>query len=292
MNPTQKAYLQLHLAVILFGFTAILGAYISLSAVVLVWWRVFITTFSLFFLIGFGRKLYLLPRKLILQYMGIGLIVGLHWICFFGSVKYANASISLICMATISLFTAILEPLLLRSLFRWYELALGIVIIPAMALIVNSTELTMLPGIWVGLLSAFLAALFSTLNKKLVNETDPLTITFLELGSACLFIGLLLPAIFLWNTELVFIPTSVDFLYLGILALVCTTFAYVISLKALKFVSAFTSNLVYNLEPVYGIILAIYLLQENKELNNGFYLGCTLILCTVFSYPFIRRRLR
>jgi len=289
MNPTKKAYAQLHLAVILFGFTAILGACISLSAVVLVWWRVFITSISLLFLIGFGRKLYLLPRKLILQYMGIGIIVGLHWVCFFGSIKYANASISLICMATISLCTAILEPLLMRTPFRWYELAIGIVIIPSMVLIANSTELAMLPGIWLGLLSAFLAALFSILNKKMVEKTDPLTITFLELGSACLFIGLLLPFVFSYSPELHFVPTGVDFFYLIILALVCTTFAYVLSLTALKQVSAFASNLVYNLEPVYGIILAIFLLQENKELNAEFYVGCALILCTVFIYPFIRK---
>jgi len=288
MNSTQKAYAQLHLAVLLFGFTAILGACISLSAFVLVWWRVFLTSLSLLFLIGFGRKLYLLPRKLILQYMGIGIIVGLHWVCFFGSIKYANASISLICMATISLFTSFLEPLLMRTPFRWYELAIGIVIIPAMVLIANSTELAMLPGIWVGLLSAFLAALFSTLNKKMVEKTDPLTITFLELGSACLFLGLLLPIVFSYNPELHFTPTAKDFFYLIILALGCTTFAYVLSLTALKYVSAFASNLVYNLEPVYGIILAIFLLQENKVLNMEFYMGCALILCAVFSYPFIK----
>ncbi len=291
MTPVQKANLQLHIAVVLFGFTAILGAFISLSALVLVWWRVFITSISLLFLINFGRKLYLLPRRLIFQYMGIGVIVGLHWVCFFGSVKYANASISLICMATISLFTALLEPLLLRSPFRWYELGLGIIIVPAMGLIVNSTELAMLPGIWIGLLSAFLASLFSTLNKKYVDKSDPLTITFLELGSACLFLGLLLPFFFWYNTDASFLPDMWDLFYLIILALLCTTFAYVLALMALQHLSAFASNLVYNLEPVYGILLAIIILQENKELDPAFYIGCGLILLSIFSYPFIRRRL-
>ena len=281
----------MHIAVALFGLTAILGAFISLSAVVLVWWRVFITSISLLFLINFGRQLYLLPRRLIMHYMGIGVIVALHWVCFFGSIKYANASIALICYATISLFTAVLEPILMKRPFRWYELGLGIVIVPAMGLIVNSTELTMLPGIWIGLLSAFLASLFSTLNKKYVDEADPLTITFLELGSACLFLGLLLPFFFWYTPDLHFLPDRHDLFYLIILALLCTTFAYVLALKALQHVSAFASNLVYNLEPVYGILLAILILQENKELNTAFYLGCGLIMLSIFIYPFIRRRL-
>jgi len=175
--------------------------------------------------------------------------------------------------------------------FKWYELALGIIIIPAMVLIVNTTEAAMTLGIWIGLASAFLAALFSTLNKKLIDKSDPLTITFLELGSACLFIGLLLPAYFFMEPEAHFIPKKMDFFYLIILALLCTTFAYVLSLKALKHVTAYAANLVYNLEPVYGIILAIILLEENKDLSSGFYLGGSIIIASIFCYPFIKKRL-
>ena len=290
MNPTQRAYLELHIAVLLFGITAILGDLILLPAVVLVWWRVLITCISLFFLIRMGAGLRGLPKKLVLQYMGIGVLVALHWITFFGSVKFSNASICLVCMATTSLFTSFLEPFLLKQKFKWYELLLGLLIIPGMALVVNSTEWSMLTGIIMGLTSAFLAAMFSILNKKLVTKAEPMSITFLELGSAWLFISLFFPFYFFKFPEAVFWPQGMDWVYLLILALLCTTLAYVLTLRALKYISAFASNLTINLEPVYGIILAWLILQENKELSSGFYLGCGMILLAVFSYPFIKKR--
>ncbi|MEM1321991.1 MAG: EamA family transporter [Bacteroidota bacterium] len=290
MKPTQRAYFELHFAVLLFGFTAILGDLIQLSALVLVWWRVLITCISLLFLIQFGRKLRSIPRRLVVQYMGIGLLVALHWICFFGAVKYANASICLVCMATTSSFTALLEPLLLRQPIKKYELLLGLIIIPAMALIVNTTELEMMMGIWVGLLSALLAALFAIFNKKLVDKADPMSITFLELGSGWLLISLMLPFYFMNNENAPFLPSWSDLGYLLILALVCTTLGYILALRALKYISAFASNLTVNLEPVYGIVLAILILKENEELSPGFYWGCLLIMAIVLAYPFLRKK--
>ncbi len=289
MDSVKKAYLQLHLAVFLFGFTAILGDLISLSAVVLVWWRVLITSISLLFLIQFGKALLKIPRKLILQYMGIGVLVAIHWITFFGSIKYSNASICLVCMATASFFTAFLEPLIFRQKVKTYEILLGLMVIPGMMLIVNSIQTDMMLGVWIGLISAFLAALFATLNKKLVDKAEPFSITFLELGSACLFISCCLPFYFSANPELAFLPVGMDWLYLLILALLCTTLAYILALVALKHLSAFASNLTVNLEPVYGIILAWLILNENEELNVGFYLGCGMILLAVFSYPMVKK---
>lgn len=290
MDPVRKAYLQLHLAVLLFGFTAILGDLISLSAIVLVWWRVLITSISLLFFIQFGKRLLQIPKKLILQYMGIGVLVGIHWITFFGSVKLSNASICLVCMATASFFTAFLEPLLLKQRIKSYEIILGILVIPGMMLVVQNIQTDMLLGVWVGLLSAFLAACFSILNKKLIDKADPMSITFLELGSAWLFISLVLPFFFSSNVGEVFLPIGYDWIYLLVLALVCTTLAYVLNLLSLKYISAFAANLTINLEPVYGIILAWLILNENEELNTGFYLGCALILLAVFSYPFIKSK--
>lgn len=290
MNQQKQAYLELHIAVFLFGFTAILGDLINLSALVVVWWRVLLTSISLFFLIRFGKTLKGLPRSLILKYMGIGILVGLHWICFFGAIKYANASITLVCMATTSFFTAILEPLFLSKKLKWYELGLGLIIIPGMAMIANSAAVSMMMGIWIGLLSALLAAIFSILNKKLVDEADPMTITFIELSSAWIFICLLLPFYLSANKEAIFWPSWSDFGYLCVLAFLCTTLAYVLALRALKHLSAFTANLTINLEPVYGVALAILLLAEDKELNTGFYIGYVVILLAVFSYPFIKKR--
>ena len=289
MNNTQKAYLQLHIAVLLYGFTAILGDLIQLSALVLVWWRVFITSISLLFLIQMGRKIKELPRALILKYMGIGVLVGIHWICFFGAIKYSNASITLVCLATTSFFTAFLEPMILKQKIKSYEILLGLLIIPGMMLVVNNTDISMQLGILIGLLAAFLASLFSSLNKKLVDDADPMSITFLELGSAWLFISLILP-FFFFNNDVVFMPSGSDWIYLIVLSLLCTTFAYLISLDALRHISAFAATLTINLEPVYGIILAWLILKENEELNMGFYIGCVLILGAVFSYPFVKSR--
>ena len=289
MNTTQSAYLKIHLAVLLAGFTAILGDLIQLSAIVLVWWRVLITSISLLFFIGFGRSLRKLPKSLILKYMGIGVLIAIHWIAFFGSVKYANASIALICMAMTAFFTALIEPIIAKRPIRNYEIILSLLVIPGMLLIVNSTELSMKLGLWIGLLSAFLASIFVIFNKMLVDQADPMSITFLELGSGCLMISLLLPFYFWANETAIFWPSWSDLKYLLVLALLCTTLANILGLSALKHIPAFVSNLSYNMEPVYGIILAWLILNENKELTASFYGGCLIIILAVFSYPFLKR---
>ncbi len=287
----KKAYLQLHLAVFLWGFTAILGALISLHAIHLVWWRVLLASASLFLLIGGGRKLKYIPKKYLLYFLGIGIIVALHWITFFWSIKIANASIALVSLATASFFTSLMEPLIVRRKLKPYELLLGILIVPGMVLIVNHTELNMQFGIVLGLISAFLVSLFSALNKRFIGKADDLSITFLEMSGAWLFITLMLP--FLGNQidYASFFPRADDWIYLLILSFVCTTFAYVLGLKALHHLSAFASSLIINLEPVYGIILAWLILKENKELSTEFYLGVGLIVLVVFCYPFVRKRI-
>jgi len=290
MKPTTKAYLELHIAVFLFGFTAILGDLISLSATLLVWWRVLLTCISLFFLLRFGKKMTKLSGKMIMILVGIGVLVALHWITFFGAIKYSNASITLIALATASLFTAFLEPLILKKSISFVEVFLGLLIIPGMILVVKNIDLSMYMGIYLGLLSAFLAATFSILNKKYINDAEPMTITFIELGSAWLFISILLPFVFSYSAEpVVFWPTGMDVIYLLVLALICTTLAYVLSLRALKHLTAFASNLTINLEPVYGIILAWLVLNENEELDPGFYMGCFLIVAVVFAYPLLKK---
>ena len=291
MNPTLRAYLELHIAVLLFGATAILGDLIQLSAYMIVWWRVLITCISLFFLTNIIKSLRQVPLKTALQYMGIGIIVSLHWLAFYGSIKLANASIGVICMATTSLFTSFLEPLIMRQQIKWLEIIIGLLVIPGMVLVVNSTDISMQMGILVGLISAFLAALFATLNKKMIGKVDEMSITFLELGSAWLFLSILLP-LYLWQQpDTLILPNRTDWVYLIILALACTTLAYVLSLRALRYLSAFAANLTVNLEPVYGIILAVILLNENQDLNTGFYLGAAVIILAVFTYPVLRLKL-
>lgn len=291
MLPKRKAYLQMHLAVLIYGFTAILGDLIQLPATVLVWWRVLITSISLLFLIRFGRDLMEIPRKRVLQYMGIGIVIGLHWITFFGSIKYANASVAMVCFATTAFCTSILEPLITKKNFERIELLAGVMVIPGIALVVQSVPQGMQFGVLLGLLSAMLAALFAIFNKQLINDADPKSITFLELASSCLFISFLLPLFFYYNPESAFWPSSMDWVYLMILALVCTTFAFILNLKALTHLTAFTTNLIANLEVVYAIILAIVLLQDNKELSLSFYIGVAIILASVFGHPLLQRQL-
>ncbi len=290
MTPVTRAYLELHIAVFLFGFTAILGDLIRLPALSLVWWRVFITSFSLLFLIKVARLFRALPRKLLLQFMGIGVLVALHWLTFYGAIKLANASIALVAMATTSFFTSLLEPFIVRQRIVWYEIALGLLIIPGMALVVNGTEISMLAGLGVGLIAAFLAALFATLNKKLIGDHNAMEITFLELGSAWLFLSVVLPVYFvLGKAPIAIIPAHLDWLYLIVLSLLCTTLAYVLALRSLRYLSAFASNLTVSLEPVYGIVMAWLILNEDQELTGNFYWGVMIILLAVFSYPLLKK---
>ncbi len=294
MKAERRAYLELHIAVFLFGFTAILGDVIQLSALVLVWWRVLLTSISLLLLIRLRSLYRQLGPGMILIFMGIGVLVALHWIAFYGAIKLSNASIGLVAMATTSFFTSLMEPWILKQKMNWYEIGLGVLIVPGMVLVANNTELGMMDGLWVGLLAAFLAALFAILNKKYIGTTDEMSITFLELGSAWIFLSLVIPmtALLSENGLTIWPPSWQDWLYLLVLSLLCTTLAYVLALRSLRHLSAFASNLTVNLEPVYGIALAWILLQENDELGNGFYWGVLIILAVVFSYPILRKQMR
>jgi len=289
MNTRVLAYLQLHTAVLLYGLTAILGDLISLSAMSLVWWRVLITSLSLLGFVGLGRRILRMERRLVLRYIAIGFLVAMHWLSFYGAIKYANASIVLAAMATTSLFTSLVEPLITKRPFRRLELVLGFLVIPPMILIARNIELSMQLGLWVALLSAFLASVFASLNKKYVDKAGPFEISFIEMASAWVFITLLMPVFSQEMGRLM--PLPQDWIYLLILSLMCTTFAYVISMKALKHVTAFDANLVINLEPVYGIFLAIFILKEHQELDPRFYYGVVLIMLIVFAHPLIQRKI-
>lgn len=284
-----RAYLELHLAVFLWGFTAILGDLIQLSALSLVWWRVLITSISVLLLLRNGLTFRKMTRRSIGQYAVVGVLTGLHWIAFYGAIKLSNASITLVCMATCAFFTSLIEPFLLRKKMNWRELLLGALIIPGMALIVQNVDVKMHLGVAVGLLSSLLAAVFSTLNKKWIDNAEPLPITFIEMSSAWLFLSAVLPFFFYAEPSAALLPTAKDFVLLLLLSLLCTTLTWVLALRAMKHITAFASNLTVNLEPVYGIFLAWLILGEQKELSPGFYGGVALILVVVFSYPFLNK---
>ncbi len=288
MQPKLKAYGQLHLATLLYGLTAILGDLISLTALNLVWWRVLLTSISLLFFVKFGKAILDMERKDVIAFVGIGFIVALHWVTFYGAIKYANASVALAAFALTSLFTSIVEPLLTKKPFEKSELLIGILVVPAMLLIANNLDVSLIKGLLVGILSAFLASIFATLNKKMVNRASSYQITFIEMSSAFVFLSLFVP--FMIGPDTPLMPTTMDWVYLLILALACTTFAFIITLKAMEIVSAFEANLVINLEPVYGILLAALILKDHKEVGTTFYFGIGLILLIVLSYPLIKRK--
>jgi len=284
-----KSYLYLHVAVVLFGFTAILGDLIEMAALPIVWWRLLITSLSLIFVVNWIRLKKELGMRQIFIYSGIGVIVGLHWVTFYGSIKLSNASVTLVCMATTSFFTAVLEPRIIGRAFDRVELLLGLFIIPGMAFIVSDLDSSMIWGVPVGLTSALLASLFSIWNKKYIGDGGVLRITFIELTAAFLFLSVLLP--FFWEgAGWDYIrPTLMDAVYLLILGLLCTTLAFSLVLEALKQVSAYVSALTINLEPVYGIFLAYLLLSDHEDVSGSFYLGACIILTAVLGYPLLQR---
>lgn len=286
MDEIKKSYLQLHISVFLWGFTAILGALISLQALDLVWWRMMITSISFVFILrGFGafRKY---PRKKILILMGIGCIVALHWLSFYGSIKLANASVALVGISSAAFFSAFIEPIVFKVRVSKLEVFMGLMVIPGMLLIVSSIRGEYIAGLLIGVLSGLLASTFTVLNKKHQVGVRSKDLSFIELSSGFLFVTLFMP--FLGFNNGWVLPSGQDFFYLTVLALLCTTLPFVMAINALKHLSAFISNLSVNLEPIYGLLLAIIILKENQELSSGFYLGTVLIFISVFSYPIIK----
>jgi drug/metabolite transporter (DMT)-like permease len=286
----KRAYLYIHIAVLLFGFTAILGDLIQLSAYWLVWWRVLIASAAIPLVLGWKRIVPGVSRELRLKYAGIGVLVALHWVTFYGAIKLSNASLAVVCLATTSFMTSIMEPLILGSKFRWYEMLLGLLIVPGMLLIVQGSPEEYNLAILVGLISALLASSFAILNKAVVETNEPMVITFYELGSSWLFLLLLSPLVLLLGDPGPLLPErGIDWLYIALLTFLCTNLAYVLVLKALKHVSAFASNLTINLEPVYGVIMGWLILNDSEELNVRFYIGAGIIVCSVMLYPVIRK---
>ena len=296
LSPTAKAQLQIHFCVVLWGFTAILGKMISLPALPLVWWRMLLVVAALALLPRAWRGLRVLSPRLILAYAGIGALVALHWLTFYGAIKLANASVAATCMALATPFTALVEPALARRPFSGRELALGIAVLPGVALIVGGVPDAMRIGIAVGALSAFFVALFGSLNKRLVHHGDPLTVTGLELGSGALTLTLLapwMPMLFpSFAGDLFVLPDARDAVLLLALSLLCTLLPFSLSLVALRHMSAFAAQLAINLEPVYAIVLAALLFGEQRELTATFYVGVAIILAALFVHPLISRTKR
>ena len=277
----KAALIRLHVAVFIWGFTAVLGRAISLQESWLVWWRMCITTVSLWVLFFFLKKIEKISFASFISIAGTGTLLAIHWLCFYGSIKISNVSIALTCFAMTGLMSSFIEPIFFRKKFNGFEMLLGLFALAGMALIYKG-NLQFSNGIYLGLFSTFLYVLVSVINKKYVAVYKPETLTLYQLSGGFLGLSILLPVYLYFFAAKEIMPQGYDWLWLFLLSWACTIFAFMIYISALKKVSAFTANLSLTLEPVYGIILAFFIYHENKQLSSHFYFGMALIMVAVF----------
>lgn len=293
-RDTTRALWQIHLCVLLWGFTAILGKLITLPALPLVWWRMLIVVAALALLPRVWRGVRAMPLRTRWAYAGIGALVALHWLTFYGAIKLSNASVAATCIAFATPMTALVEPLLTRQRFQPRDLLLGVASLPGIWLVVGGVPAGMHAGIVAGVVSALFVALFGTLNKRMVDGGDALTVTALELGAGTLTLTVLAPVMPLlvpaFAGPLLVLPTGMDAFWLVLLALACTLFPFALCLVALRHLSAFTAQLSVNLEPIYAIVLAAILFGEQQELGGKFYAGVAIILGVVFAQGLLAAR--
>lgn len=287
MQATIKDYFLLHLIVLIWGFTAILGVLISLPALELVFYRTLIASVGVALLFVWKKKNILIPTHEMWKVLGTGILIALHWILFFWSARVATVSVCLAGMATTSLWTAFVEPFFNRTKVKWYEVALGIMVISGLVVIFKFET-----GYWLGLsmalASAFLAACFSVINGKLTKKHDPYQITFYEMSGASVFILAFMPIYATYMTDgegVRWAWQGFDWFWLFLLGGVCTVYAFSVSVDLMKRLTVFSINLTINLEPVYGIVLAVLIFGESEKMTPEFYLGTLIILFSVLTYP-------
>jgi len=280
----------LHLIVLIFGFTGILGKEITLGAVPLVWFRTLIAAITLLVFMAYRKKEFKISKLKVLRYAGVGILIAAHWITFFESIKVSTVSVALATMASVSLFVALFEPIVTKKKLVFYEILLGAVVVIGLIMIFSfETQYTL--GITLALISAALAAIFSTLNSVLIKQGDSLRIGFYELLFGFISVGIYL--FFTGDMGLELFDVSIrDTVLLLLLGTVATAFAFVIGVEVMKELSPFTVALTINLEPVYSIVLALLIYGDDEKMTGGFYLGALIILSTLFVNAFLKRKER
>ena len=286
--PVKSSLLILHLTVVVWGFTGILGALISINEIYLVWYRVLIAVLSLYAYFKWVKTDFKVNRNTFLKLFFTGAIVGLHWILFFGSIKAATVSVAMVCLSSLTLFTAILEPIINKTKISKLEISTGLLIVAGIYLIFKF-ETQYKVGIIMGLSSALCASIFSIINSKQVKNRTAAVIGFYELAGAFFWISLYMAFNNSFNIGMK-LNTS-DLIYLLILGTICTSVAYVAGVSVMKDLSAFRVALITNLEPVYAIILALIIFGKDEKMTVGFYIGACLILGTIFLYPVVKNKI-
>jgi drug/metabolite transporter (DMT)-like permease len=290
LNDNTKSYLHLHLIVFIWGFTAILGRLISLDALPLVWYRMLFAVGFIFVYIKYKKTPIKIPKRVLLKFLVAGLVIALHWFTFFRAIKVSNVSITLACLSTGAFFTSLIEPIFFGKKIIWYEIFFGLIVVFGLSIIFN-VEGRYVEGIVLALTSAFLSASFAVINSKFVKDYDPTVISYYELAGGVLFFSIFLLFTNSFNADFFQLTTS-DFIYLLILSSVCTAYAFIASTAVMKFLSPYTVMLTINLEPIYGIILAVLIFEDKEQMSPQFYLGAVIILITVILNGIIKSRLK
>lgn len=289
-NDNLKNYLLLHFIVFIWGFTAVLGKLITIEALPLVWYRMFLAAFCILIYIGFKKFSLKVPLKTLLILLVAGIVIALHWITFFGAIKVSNVSVALATMATGAFFGSLLEPLWYGRKIIGYEVVFGLIVITGLYFMFNVNTAYSL-GIILALISALLGAIFTLINGQLIKTYKPSIIGFYELSSGMLFITFYI--LFQTGFSVDFFDLSAsDWGYLSILATICTAYAFIASVKIMRFISPYTVLLTVNLEPVYGILLAYAIFGESEKMNGMFYTGAVIILLTVIANGYLKNRSR
>jgi len=283
-----KNLLILHFTVFIWGFTGILGKLITISAVQLVWYRVLIASVSLFLYFNFNKTAFKVSRSTFFKLICTGALVGGHWILFFLSIKLSTVSVSLVCLSSITLFTAIFEPLINKKRISRLEIIAGILIISGI-LIIFKFESQYTKGIIAGLTSAVFASLFAIINSRQVKKYEAPVIAFYELTGAFVWISIFLAATHGFDKYMIL--QRADIGYLLLLGTICTSLAYVAGVSVMRELSAFRVALITNLEPVYGIIMSFIFFGDLNKMTTGFWAGAIIILSTIFLFPVAQKQI-
>jgi len=290
-----KSYLHFHLIVFIWGFTAVLGALITLGAIPLVWYRMLLASgFILVWIKWKNIDLKVTPRKFLVLVVA-GIVIALHWLTFFGAIKVSNVSITLAILSTGAFFTSILEPIFYKRKFVGYEVIFGLIVIVGLYIIFK-VETDHYMGIVLALISAFLSAVFTLINGKLVKQAAPSVISFYELFTGVVAISIYLLVITITSegtrgfSPAFFVLTAMDWVYLLVLASICTAYAFIASVAVMKHLSPYTVMLTINLEPVYGIVLAFLVFGNKEQMDPEFYFGAAIILTTVILNGYLKTK--
>ena len=284
-TSTFKDYLLLHFIVLIWGVTSILGLLISLPSLELVFYRTLLAAIGVAVLMGIRKESLRVAPMDLLKIIGVGVLISLHWIFFFWSAKVSTASVCLAGMATTSLWTSFLDPLINKKRIKPFEVALGLLVISGL-LVIFQFENGYWLGLFMALAAAFLSALFSILNGRLTFRYSPYQITFYEMAAASLVALLFLPLYsYIDGTAIQWTWKGLDWFWILILAGICTVYEFSVSVELMKRLSVFSINLTINLEPVYGILLAVLIFGEKEKMTQQFYLGTGIIFISVLIYP-------